>query len=98
MMIEILNERPTAMNRVPTFWVSIALTLPLLAAEPPKTVTLDAGKFDRQGTFVTLAVPETVDAKGRWELRDGPRSLSVPLQVLPGGRRAISISPPMKAG
>ena len=33
------------MNRVPTFLMSFALTLPLLAAEPPKTVTLDAGRF-----------------------------------------------------
>ena len=86
------------MNRVPTFLMSFALTLPLLAAEPPKTVTLDAGRFDRQAAFVTFAVPETMDASARWELRDEPRNLSVPLQVLPGGRRAISIAPPMKAG
>src|SRR4051794_21368013 len=93
------NERPTVMSRVSTILVSFALTLPLLAAEPPKTLTVDAGKFARRGgTMVNLNVPDAVGAESQWEIRDTDANLLAPLQVLPGGGRAVTVLPPLKPG
>src|SRR4051794_24633287 len=86
------------MNRIPTFLVSFALALPLLGAEPPREATVDAGKFARRATFVPLTVPDTVDANSRWELRDANSNMIMPLQVLPGGGRAVTIAPPLNKG
>jgi hypothetical protein len=86
------------MTRVPTFLVSFALTLPLLAADPPKEASVDAGKFARRAAFVPLTVPDAVDANSRWDLRDMRANLIMPLQVLPGGGKALTIAPPLKAG
>jgi hypothetical protein len=87
------------MNRLLTSVVSLALTLPVLAAaEPPTSATVDAGKFARTATVFTVKVPDTVDADSRWELRDKEQNVSVPLQVLPGGGRAVMDAPRLNAG
>lgn len=75
--------------------IAVALALPALAVDPPTTVTLSAGKFDRANAVVTFKLPAGVDAKTPWLLNDGKTPLR--LQVLPGGVAAL-ILPSLKAG
>jgi hypothetical protein len=81
------------MNRI-SLLAAVACLLSLRAAADP-TVTVSAGKWDRENAVVTFKLPEGVPPAPAWQLRDG--ATAVPVQPLPDGRAAF-VLPALKAG